>query len=199
MAVFATAEQTVREAFPPAYRAVQRAIITVRQRQFVCDGLLTVSPVEGWHLAVVSTLGLVTDLRVRNDGSAEVLKVTPLFREAWAREYITPELRWLFIPPPNLAPVGRRSDGRLVLEGNRRGDDVTARYVCGADGRRWEELEVVGGQRRLFHAKVSSYGSFPGWPRAVPAEIDVDADTHQLHLRIAGAGVAAAPPEQEAR
>jgi hypothetical protein len=196
---FATARQTVRGAFPPNYRATHRAIITVHQRQFVCDGLLTVFPVEGWHLAVISTLGLVTDLRVRGDGSAEVLKVTPLFREAWAREYVTQELRWLFTPPLELAPMGRLSDGRLVLEAESRVDAVKARYVCSVDGRRWEELEVVSGSRRLFHAKISDYGSFRGWPRAVPTEIEVDAGTHQLHLRMAMADAGAVAPEKEAR
>ena len=196
---FATAQQTVREAFPSAYRATQRAIISVRQRQFVCDGLLTVSPAEGWHLALVSTLGLVTDVRVKTDGSLEVLKVTPLFREDWAREYVARELRWLFTPPPGLAPAGRLNDGRLLLEAGSGRDGVKARYACSADGRRWEELVVFNGSRQLFHAKVSSYRSFPGWPRAVPAEIEVDAGTHQLHVRIAALSVAAASPGEGVR
>lgn len=196
---FATAQQTVREAFPSAYRATQRAIISVRQRQFVCDGLLTVSPAEGWHLALVSTLGLVTDVRVKGDGSLEVLKVTPLFREAWARDYVARELRWLFTPPPGLSPAGRLSDGRLLLEAESRVDGVKARYVCNPDGRRWEELVVFNGSRQLFHAKISGYRSFPGWPRAVPAEIEVDAGTHQLHVRIAALSVATALPTEGVR
>ncbi len=195
---FVTAQQTVREAFPAVYRATQRAIITVGHRQFVCDGLLTVSPGEGWHLALISALGLVTELRVRADGSTEVLRVTPLFREDWAREYVARELRWLFTPPPGLTPAGRLGDRRLVLEAEGRVDGVKTRYACSADGSRWEELEVLKGPRRLFHAKVSGYRSFPGWPRAVPAEMEVKAGTHQLHLRVVGLSVAAAPPVEGA-
>lgn len=198
-AAFASAQQTVREAFPAVYRATQRAIITVRRRQFVCDGLLTVSPAEGWHLALISTLGLVTDVRVRGDGSTEVLKITPLFREDWAREYVARELRWLFAPPSGLALAGRLSDGRLVLVTEGCDDGVKARYACSADGRRWEEVEILNGLRRLFHAKVCRYQSFPGWPRAVPAEIEVNADSHQLHVRIAAMSVAAASPMEGAR
>ncbi len=196
---FATAQQTVREAFPSAGRTTQRAIITVRRRQFVCDGLLTVSAAEGWHLALISTLGLVTDVCVKGDGTGAVLKVTPLFREDWARDYVMRELRWLFVPPPGLAPAGRRRDGRLVLESPNRGDGVKARYACSADGRRWEELEVACGGRRLFHATISGYRTFPGWPRAVPAEIEADAGTHQLHLRIAAISVTAVLPGEGAR
>lgn len=183
-AAFATARRTVREAFPPVYRATQRAIITVRKHQFVCDGLLSVSPADAWHLALISTLGLVTDLRVKGDGSSEVLKVTPLFREQWAREYVAEELRWLFNPPPALAPAGCLSDGRLLLEAENRLEGVTARYVCSADGSRWEELEVSKGTRRLFHARIAGRRLFPGWPRAIPAEMDVVSATHQLQMRI---------------
>ena len=198
-AAFATAEQTLREAFPPAYQATQRAIITVRRRQFVCDGFLTASTAAGAHLALVSTLGLVTDVRAKADGSIEVQRVTPLFREDWAREYVARELRWLFTPPQRLAPAGRLSDGRLVLQAESRSDGVRARYACSADGSRWDELEVSNGPRRLFQAKVSAYRSFPGWPRAIPAEIELKAETHQLHVRIAALSLAAVPPMEGAR
>jgi catechol 2,3-dioxygenase-like lactoylglutathione lyase family enzyme len=194
---FATARQTVRGAFPAVYQTTQRAIITVGRRQFACDGFLTASPAEGWHLALISLLGLVTDVRVRNDGTAEVLKVTPLFRQDWAREYVAPELRWLFTPPPELAPAGRLGDGRLALEVESRAGGAKARYVCSADGSRWEELDVWNGPRRLFHATVSGYRSFPGWPRAIPAEIELDAGAHQLSVRTV-AVVAAASPTEEA-
>ncbi|MGD1086152.1 MAG: hypothetical protein ABSA47_15565 [Verrucomicrobiota bacterium] len=192
---FATARQTLREAFPAACQTTQRAIVTVGRREFACDGFLTVSPAEGWHLALISMLGLVTDVRVRNDGTTEVLKVTPLFRQDWARDYVAQELRWLFTPPPDLAPAGRLGDGRLALEGQCRADGTKARYVCSADGSRWEELEVWTGPRRLFHAKISAYRSFPGWPRALPAEIELDAGAHQLRVRTLTIAAASWPTE----
>jgi hypothetical protein len=185
-AAFATACQRVREAFPASWQATQRAIITVGRRQFTCDGFLTASPAEGCHLALVSMLGLITDVQVRNDGATEVLKVTPLFRQDWARECVARELRWLFMPPPELAPVGRLADGRLVQRGWEwaKGAGLTeAWYVCSADGSRWEELEVWHAGSRLFHARVSGYRSFPGWPHAIPSEFELDAGTHQLQIR----------------
>jgi len=200
-AAFAAADVTVHEAFPAVYQATQRAIITVGRRQFTCDGFLTASPAEGWHLALVSMLGLVTDVRVRNDGATEVLKVTPLFRQDWARDYVARELRWLFTPPPELEPVGRLADGRLVLFGWERPKVVGLTEpwylcTCNADGTRWEELEVWHAGSRLFHAKVTGYRSFPGWPRAVPSEFEVDAGTHQLQIRTVALAAGALPPEE---
>ena len=50
-----------------------------------------------------------------------------------------------------------------------------------------------------FDAASVEYRSFPGWPQAVPAEIEVDAGTHHLHLRIAALSLAAAAPAEGAR
>jgi hypothetical protein len=196
---FAATQRTLSEVFPPAYQATQRAIITIGRRQFVCDGFLTVSPAEGAHLALISTLGLVTDVRAKSNGSLEVQKVTPLFREDWAREYVARELGWLFTSPPDLAPAGRLSDGRLLVEAKGRADALEARYVCSADGSRWEELEVRRGSQSLFHAKVSAYRSFPGLARPVPAEIEVDAVNHHLDLRIVAIKAASVAPGKEAQ
>jgi hypothetical protein len=158
-----------------------------------------VSPADGWHLALVSTLGLVTDVRVKADGSSQVVRVTPLFQESWAREYVCGELRCLFTPPPGLVPAGRLTDGRLLLEAEGFADGVKARYACSRDGSRWEELEVLSGSHRLFHAKVCSYRSFPGWPRAVPAEFEVKAGTHDLHIQIAALSTDSGLSRKEAR
>jgi hypothetical protein len=195
----AAAERTVRETFPPEYRATQRAIITVRGRQYVCDGLLTASSADGLHLALISTLGLVTEVRVRPDGPAEVLKLTPLFPEDWARSYVGQDLRWLFEAPPKLAPIGHLGDGRLVLETASGVDGVKVRYACNADGNRWEELEVIKGPRRVFHARLSGYRNFPGCPRAIPAEIEVETDTHELQVRIAALTSGGATPIEGVR
>jgi hypothetical protein len=182
--VFAHAERALREAFPPQYRGTHRAIITASGRQFVCDGFLNVSPADGCHLALVSALGLITDVRVKADGDSEILKVTPLFREEWSREHVARELRWLFTPPPSLAPVGRLSDGRLVLEGTDAAGKVQARYLCRADDGRWEELELRVGARRVFHARLGGHRLFAGLEREIPTDIELDAGTHKLHLRI---------------
>jgi len=128
-AAFLCAERTIINLFPARYRATQRAIVTVGGRQFTCDGLLEVSPAEGCHLAIVSSFGVVTDLRVKADGGCEVLKVTPLFREDWSRRFVARDLRRLFIPPADLQPAGRLADGRIVLQTPPDASGVTARYI----------------------------------------------------------------------
>lgn len=182
--VTTNAVRTLQQLFAPEYHAVHRAIITRGRHQYVCDGRLSVSPREGWHLALVSALGAITDVRVQSDGTVEVLRVTPLFREDWTREHVARELGWLFIAPAELELAGRLEDGRWVLAGPRATDGVQARYLFSADGRRWEELEVVNGTRRVCHAHLGGYRSFPGFTDEVPGEMDLEADTHRLQLRI---------------
>ena len=140
-AAFSRAEQTIKNLFPARYRATQRAIVTAGGKQFTCDGLLEVSPAEGWHLAIVSSFGVVTDLRVKADGDCELLKVTPLFREDWSRRFVARDLRWLFVAPANLQPAGQLADGGVVLQ--------TAPDSVGRDSaicffRRWRTLAGIG-------------------------------------------------------
>ena len=187
------AQETIAGLFPPRYRATQRSIITVRRRQFTCDGALMVSPDTGCHLAVVSSLGLVTDLRVNNDGGCEILKVTPLFHEAWSRQFVARDLRWLFLPPANPEPAGRLADGRIVLQTRAAADGMLARYVFASTGDRWQELELVKNGRSYYHVTVRRYGAFGGIPAEVPCEFDVAAGPYRLDLRIVELTVPSAP------
>ena len=191
-AVVARARQTIAHLFPPRYRATQRVIITVGRQQFTGDGVLTVAPGEGCQLAVVSSLGVVTGLRVKPDGACELLKVTPLFREDWSRRFVAEDLRRLFLPPALLEPVGRLADGRLVLQTGADAEGMQARYVFTADGGRWQELELVRGGRSFYHASVRRYRAFAGVPGDVPGEFEVNAGSHRLELRITELSVPAA-------
>jgi hypothetical protein len=189
----ACAQQTFAHLFPPRYRAAQRAIITVGRKQFTCDGVLTAAPGEGHHLAVISSLGLVTDLRVRDDGACELLKTTPLFPATWSRDYVARDLDCLFVPPAMLKPAGRLADGRLVLQTVADSDGMQARYIFAANGERWQELELIRNGRRFSHASIRRYRAFPGIPREVPCEFEVTAASHRLELRIVELSVPSAP------
>ncbi len=182
------AEQTTRQnlasIFPAQYRSVQRAILTVAGKQFTCDGVLEVSTNAGWHLAIVSNLGLVAGLRVNRDGSCEVLQATSLFREAWTRQFVARDVRRLFIPPPEFVSAGRLADGRLVCKTAPESDGAVARYVFSADGRQWQELNVWRGGRCEYHAEFRGYRVFAGTAREAPAEMEVQAEGYQLHLRL---------------
>ncbi len=179
------ARATLAHLFPPEYRATQRAIITIGRRQFVCDGVLTASPNKGLHLAVISALGLVTELEVSTNRTSQLLRVTPLFRPDWSREFVAQDLRRLFMPPPDLEVGGRLPDGRLVLETPPEMQARVARYIFSRNGDRLEEVEVAREGRRLYHASVRRYQKFAGWTPEVPAEFAVTTPAYRLELRTA--------------
>jgi len=184
-AAFSTAKQTVKNLFPPRYRAVQRAIVTTGGKQFTCDGLLEVSPADGHHLALVSSFGVVTDLRVRADGGCELLKVTPLFREDWSRRFVARDLRWLFIAPADLQPAGRIAGGGVVLQTPPDSDGVTARYIFSADGARWRELDLMRNGKTFYRAAPVDFREFDGVSAPIPGKFDVSAEAYRLELRTA--------------
>ena len=183
-AAFLRAEQTLKNLFPARYRATQRAIVTIGGRQFTCDGLLEVLPTEGCHLAIVSSFGVVTDLRVRADGGCELLKVTPLFREDWSRQFVARDLRRLFMAPANLRPAGQLADDSVVLQTPQDASGVTAQYVFSADGARWRELDLMLDEKIFYRAVPKNFRKFPGTSAEIPGEFDVRADNYQLELRI---------------
>jgi hypothetical protein len=189
----ARARQAIASLYPSRYRATQRVIITVGRKQFTCDGVLTAAPGEGHDLAVVSSLGVVTGLRVKPDGTCEILKVTPLFREDWSRRYVAEDLRRLFVRPAGLEPAGRLADGRLVLQTDTDTDGGRARYVFTNSGGRWQELELSRKGRAFYRVAVRRYRAFTGIPGEVPCEFEVNAGSHRLELRIAELSVPSAP------
>jgi hypothetical protein len=181
----AQARTTLAQLYPPQYRATQRAIITIGRKQFVCDGVLTVSPEEGQHLAVVSTLGLVTEVRVETNGAIQLVQVTPLFKETWSREFVSRDLRQLFAPHLNLEIGGRLPDERFVLENRPTLEAGVCRYIFTPLGDRLEEMEIARAGRRFYHVSVKHYRQFAGFPRAIPSDFDVVAPDYRLELRTA--------------
>jgi len=179
------ARATLADLYPSHYRATQRAIISVGRKQFVCDGVLTVSPQNGAHLAVVSTLGLVAEVQVNTNHASRVLRVTPLFRPDWSREFVARDLRRLFLAPSDLDIAGRLLDGRFVLETRPALEANVVRYILSPTGEKLEEVEVARQGQRLYHALVRRYQKFAGVPAAVPAEFEVRARDYRLELRTA--------------
>lgn len=189
------AQAAIRHLFPARYNATQRAIVTVGGKQFTCDGLLTVSPMNGYHLALASAFGTVTDLRVRPDGRTELIKVTPLFRADWSRRFVARDLRWLFIPPDNLRLAGRLANGQLVLRAAPDSAGVTAEYVFSSDGLRWRELDLARNGKIFYYVAVKHYWKFPAAAAEIPSEYKVTAKMYRLQLRITGISIPPVKPE----
>ena len=187
---FLRAEQTIKNLFPPQYWSAQRAIVTAGGKQFTCDGLLQVSPADGHHLAIVSSFGVVTDLRIKANGDCELLKVTPLFREDWSRRFVARDLHRLFGAPAKLQPAGRLADGSIVLRTDPDSTGVTARYIFSADGARWQELNLLLDGRFFYRAVPKNFRKYPGTPAEIPGTFEVSAEAYRLVLRIAELTVA---------
>jgi hypothetical protein len=182
---FAQAQVALRQLFPQQYRATQRAIITAGGKQFTCDGLLQVSPTEGHHLAIVSSFGVVTDLRVATNGDCTLLKVTPLFREDWSRRFVARDLYRLFVTPSTLQPSGYFTNGNLCLQTAPDNSGVTAQYVFSPDGTRWLELNLSRDGKIFYHAVPGHFRKFNGVAAEIPTSFDVQAENYRLELRIA--------------
>lgn len=180
----ARARQTLAQMFPARYGATQRAVITVAGKQFACDALLSVSPADGGHLALVSSLGTVTDLRVRADGATELLKITPLFRADWSRNYVARDVRELFLPPAGLERAGWRADGRLVLQFPPDAAGAVAEYVFSPDGSRWEQLSLLRRGKTFYRAIIRRCSKWPALAAAIPDEFEVTAEAYRLDLRV---------------
>jgi hypothetical protein len=147
--------------------------------------MLTVSPQAGQHLAVISTLGLVTEVRVKTNGAIQLERVTPLFREAWSREFVSRDLRQLFAPSLDLEIGGRLPDQRFVLESRPTLDGYVSRYIFTPSGNRLQEMEVARAGRRWYHVSVKRYRQFAGFPREIPSDFEVVAPGYRLELRTA--------------
>ncbi|MEI7730363.1 MAG: hypothetical protein WCO56_12370 [Verrucomicrobiota bacterium] len=171
--------------FPADYRSVHRAILTMGRRQFTCDGVLTVSARAKYHLALISPLGLVTDLEADTDGAVNVRKVTAIFREDWSRNHVARDLRCIFMPPGKLETNGRLADGRLVLRGALDRDGLTPQYLFSPDGAQLQEMEWLRAGRCVYHVNIRRHRTVTGHPNPIPSELEVDAGQYHLNLRIA--------------
>ena len=177
--------QNLTNIFPAQYRSVQRAILTVAGKQFTCDGVLEVSTNAGWHLAIVSNLGLVAGLRVNRDGSCEVSRQRPCSAKpgpgnswrgtcagcSFRRRSLFPPGDWLtagWFAKPCRIPMGR---WRARLQRQRPAMAGTERVARG---------------RRVYHAVLRGYRAFAGTARDVPAEIEVQAEELPASSAIGG-------------
>ena len=162
--------QTLAELFPRGKRLTQRAVVNAAGRQFSCDGLAQVAADGGIRLALLAPMGVITELRVQPDGTTEVVKTAPGFRESWARQYVATTARLLFATDVSAWRFGRLVDGRPVLW-REMADGTRWLYVFSADGARWQEAEIVKGRAQLWHVV------------GTPSNLHVSGPCFELELR----------------
>jgi hypothetical protein len=93
--------------FPADALITQRAVLTVRGREFALNGYLARHATEGQRLVITENFGAVlADLRLKPDGAVEVLRSSALFPPDRIERYLAADVRSVFGPTlPGDAPV----------------------------------------------------------------------------------------------
>src|SRR5258705_288341 len=83
--------------FPPEAFVTQRAVLTVRGRQFAVNGYVARSKTGGLRLIMTENFGAVlADVLVNREGKVFVMQSKPPFRRAWVERYIAADLKCIF-------------------------------------------------------------------------------------------------------
>ena len=83
--------------FPADALVSQRAVLTVRGRQFSLNGYVVKSAAYGLRLIVTENFGgVLADVLVKTDGQVVVLKARSPFRQAWVANHIAADLKCVF-------------------------------------------------------------------------------------------------------
>ena len=104
--------------FPADALVAQRAVLTVRGRQFSLNGYVMKSAAHGLRLVVTENFGgVLADVLVKPDGQVVVLKARPPFRLAWVENFIAADLKCIFgdAAAAEHCPVQRLSATHFVI------------------------------------------------------------------------------------
>ena len=106
--------------FPANALVTQRAVLTIRGREFALNGYLALDEARGRRLIVTQMFGQVlADVLMKPDGAVLVMRSSRMFRPAWIRRYLAADLECIFgggamaacpvrMPEPNHFVVERR-------------------------------------------------------------------------------------------
>ncbi len=83
--------------FPSEALMTQRAVLTVRGRQFTLNGYVAKSEARGLRLVVTENFGdVLADVLVKPDGGVFVVQAKPPLRADWVDRYIAADLKCIF-------------------------------------------------------------------------------------------------------
>lgn len=84
-------------AFPADALLTQRAILTVRGRQFTLNGYLALSGTGAKRLIVMDSFSAVlADVLLKSDGTVHVMRSSRILRPAWIQRYVVADLQCVF-------------------------------------------------------------------------------------------------------
>ncbi|MEO6787910.1 MAG: hypothetical protein ABI318_17435 [Chthoniobacteraceae bacterium] len=104
--------------FPADALVTQRAVLTVRGRQFTLNGYLALSATGGKRLIVTENFGAVlADVLVKRDGTVQVIRSSRVFSPAWIQRYVVADMQCIFGGMHDTAcPVRMLSATHFVIE-----------------------------------------------------------------------------------
>jgi hypothetical protein len=110
--------QRAAGSFPAEALVTQRAVLTVRGRQFALNGYLAQSASGGRRLIITEMFGQVlADVLVEPGGAAHVMRASKLLRPAWIGRYVAADAQCIFGGAPDPACTVRQlSATHFVLE-----------------------------------------------------------------------------------
>ena len=83
--------------FPADALVTQRAVLTMRGRQFTLNGYLALSATGGRRLIVMENFGSVlADVLVKRDGTVQVIRSSRVFSPAWIQRYVVADMQCIF-------------------------------------------------------------------------------------------------------
>jgi hypothetical protein len=129
----------------------QRAVLTVRGRQFALNGYLAVSETGAKRLIVTQSFGQVlADVLIKRDGNVHVMRSSPMLRPDWIRRYVAADVECIFGEGPSAeateCPVRILSRAHFVIE--RRGYNLDLQIVETKHGP--QPAELFDETRRAF-------------------------------------------------
>jgi hypothetical protein len=115
--------------FPANAFLTQRAVLTVRDREFTLNGYLALSETGGQRLIVTDNFGdVIADVLIKLDGKIFVMRSSRMFPEKWVRNYVAADLETIFGRAPLKDwPVEKTGESNFLLQ--RRGYSLYMRIV----------------------------------------------------------------------
>jgi hypothetical protein len=104
--------------FPTERLVTQRAVLTVRGRQFALNGYLAQSVTGAQRLIITEIFGQVlADVLVKRDGTVHVIRSSKLLRPGWIGRYVAADMQCIFGGAPDAAcPVRILTATHFVIE-----------------------------------------------------------------------------------
>jgi hypothetical protein len=179
--------QSLDAAYPAAFRAVHRVVLSVRGRQFTFTGyLLGRQPGDVRLLAGADLGGTAFELVRRADGESRVLRAAPgpvarRVHHSAARDAVA-----IYFQRPSPTAILVRFDRDAVGFTEAAPDGRRREFHFDAASHRLARYVEARGRSRRYEIVFSDEGAFPDWPRPVPRQIAIfdRAQGYELNIRV---------------